>query len=126
METTTLTSVLYPNYTASVFPNSDYIMDGSDADVNGTSIQPVLTPGVLAVTTIAYGIIFFFGVTGNALVAIVIWQNADMRSSTNYFLVNLSIADLMVILVCLPPSMLELYFPDWMLGKFMCKYNLCL
>ena len=113
METTAYTS----EYNASLFNNST-VTDGD----NSTTF---LAPGFLAVTTIAYGVIFFFGVTGNALVAIVIWRNTDMRSSTNYFLVNLSIADLMIILVCLPSSLLELYVPaEWILGEFMCKYTL--
>ena len=82
-----------------------------------------LTNLVLVAETIAYALIFFFGVSGNALVAYVIWKNVDMRSSTNYFLVNLCIADLLVLLVCMPSGLLETFVPmQWLLGKAMCKY----
>ncbi|XP_072041649.1 cholecystokinin receptor-like [Amphiura filiformis] len=44
-----------------------------------------------------------------------------MRSSTNYFLVNLCIADLMVLIFCIPSGLLETFKPmEWVLGPAMC------
>ncbi|XP_072177995.1 cholecystokinin receptor type A-like [Diadema setosum] len=47
-----------------------------------------------------------------------------MRSSTNYFLLNLSVADMLVLLICVPAGMVEAYFPvdGYPLGKFMCYF----
>ncbi|XP_072041349.1 cholecystokinin receptor-like [Amphiura filiformis] len=91
---------------------------GSDICANGTDN---LATSILVFASITYGLLFFFGVSGNALVAFVIWKNADMRSSTNYFLVNLCIADLMVLIFCIPSGLLETFKPmEWVLGPAMC------
>lgn len=65
------------------------------------------------------------GILGNVMVLLVIFKSKDMRSSTNIFLMNLSVADLMVLLVCTPTALVEVHSkPDtWVLGKEMCKYN---
>lgn len=56
-------------------------------------------------------------------VPIVIMKTKDMRNSTNIFLTNLSIADLLVLLVCTPTVLVEVYSkPEtWVLGQEMCK-----
>lgn len=55
---------------------------------------------------------------------IVILKTKDMRNSTNIFLTNLSIADLLVLLVCTPTVLVEVNSPPevWVLGEEMCKY----
>lgn len=47
-----------------------------------------------------------------------------MRNSTNIFLTNLSIADLLVLLVCTPTVLVEVNSkPEtWVLGQEMCKF----
>lgn len=56
---------------------------------------------------------------------IVILKTKDMRNSTNIFLTNLSIADLLVLLVCTPTVLVEVNTkPEtWVLGHEMCKLN---
>lgn len=51
-----------------------------------------------------------------------------MRNSTNIFLINLSVADLLVLLVCTPTVLVEMNTrPEtWVLGESMCKFNLSL
>ncbi|XP_060063610.1 growth hormone secretagogue receptor type 1-like [Ylistrum balloti] len=72
--------------------------------------------------TIVNGIIFLTGVIGNAMVIVVVVKVRDMRTTTNYFLVNLSIADLLVLLICQPSALLEFYAKDrWYIGKALCK-----
>lgn len=63
------------------------------------------------------------GVLGNVMVPIVIFKSKDMRNSTNVFLMNLSFADLMVLLVCTPTVLVEVNSrPEtWVLGEEMCK-----
>lgn len=41
-------------------------------------------------------------------VPIVILKTKDMRNSTNIFLINLSVADLLVLLVCTPTVLVEM------------------
>ena len=53
-------------------------------------------------------------------------KTKDMRNSTNIFLTNLSIADLLVLLICTPTVLVEVNSkPEtWVLGQEMCKFNL--
>lgn len=77
-------------------------------------------------TTCIMSVILLVGITGNVLVPIVIAHSKDLRNSTNVFLVNLALADLLVILICLPTGFVELHSTPgvWYLGETMCKSNL--
>jgi hypothetical protein len=44
-----------------------------------------------------------------------------MRSVTNYFLVNLSVADLLVTLICMPVAISQAVIKLWLYGEFMCR-----
>lgn len=69
-------------------------------------------------------VIFLVGVVGNILVIVVVAKVKDMRTSINLYLVNLSVADLLVLLVCQPTAMLEFYAKErWYLGPVVCKYK---
>ncbi len=72
--------------------------------------------------TVAYVVIFLIGIIGNTVVVIVISKNLEMRTPTNWLLVNLSVADLLVLLFCMPPALVEFHAKDvWLLGPVMCK-----
>ena len=60
-------------------------------------------------TLFFFSLVLAVGVIGNVLVLIVILTSKSMRSSTNLFLLNLSIADLLVLIVCCPNAMVEMY-----------------
>lgn len=59
---------------------------------------------------------------GNALVCIAVYTNYSMRTVTNIYIVNLAIADFLVILVCLPPSVLWDVTNTWFFGNTLCKF----
>lgn len=65
--------------------------------------------------------VFVVGLVGNALVCIAVYRNHTMRTVTNYFIVNLAMADFMVILFCLPPTVLWDVTETWFLGNVLCK-----
>ena len=95
---------------------------------NGTEV-PVI-PGYIRITSMIFCfVIMGIGVAGNIMVPIVILKTKDMRNSTNIFLMNLSVADLMVLLVCTPTVLVEVNTkPEtWVLGEEMCEYcmNTC-
>ncbi|XP_046355436.2 orexin receptor type 2-like isoform X1 [Haliotis rufescens] len=71
--------------------------------------------------TILYVLVFIFGVSGNFLVCFAVWRNRLLRTTTNYFLVNLAVADFLVIVLCLPPSYTQSIWETWFLGNAMCK-----
>ncbi|XP_070194142.1 orexin receptor type 2-like [Littorina saxatilis] len=70
---------------------------------------------------ILFIVVFVIGLGGNILVCFAVWRNPRMRSATNIFLVNLAVADLLVVLICLPPTAAEDFFGFWHLGLEMCK-----
>lgn len=66
-------------------------------------------------------LVFTMGLIGNALVCIAVYRNHTMRTVTNYFIVNLAVADFMVIAFCLPPTVLWDVTETWFLGDCLCK-----
>lgn len=65
--------------------------------------------------------VFVIGLVGNALVCVAVYRNHSMHTVTNYFLVNLAVADFMVILFCLPATVLWDVTETWFLGAALCK-----
>ncbi|CAG4939656.1 unnamed protein product [Colias eurytheme] len=65
--------------------------------------------------------VFIIGLVGNSLVCVAVYRNHSMRTVTNYFLVNLAVADFMVILFCLPATVLWDVTETWFLGDALCK-----
>lgn len=77
-----------------------------NASLNGTLLT---APGELrygvgltVVICVAYMAVFVVGVLGNVCVVAVVVTFPRMRSTTNLFIANLAIADLLVNVVCLP------------------------
>lgn len=50
------------------------------------------------------------GVLGNSLVCIAVWQERRLHNVTNFFLVSLALADLMVCLAVMPFGVVELFY----------------
>ncbi|KAI1278372.1 Thyrotropin-releasing hormone receptor [Halotydeus destructor] len=89
-----------------------------------SAIEDIRFPLSLRLTaTIICLILLIVGCSGNFLIAFVVLRTKDMRNSTNLFLVNLSIADLFVLITCAPTVLVELHSkPEvWYLGALMCK-----
>lgn len=78
---------------------------------------------IRSATTAVCTVILAIGVSGNLLVPVVVCHTKELRNSTNLFLINLSIADLLVLVVCMPPVLVELHSkPEtWVLGEVLCK-----
>ncbi|XP_055678054.1 growth hormone secretagogue receptor type 1 [Lutzomyia longipalpis] len=85
--------------------------------------QPQIPAYIRTTAMVLCILILCLGVIGNIMVPIVILKTKDMRNSTNIFLTNLSIADLLVLLVCTPTVLVEVNTPPetWVLGQEMCK-----
>lgn len=56
-----------------------------------------------------YIFIFIIGVFGNLLVIYVLAKEKELRTFTNYLLANLSIADLLVLFICVPIGLHDLF-----------------
>ncbi|XP_025411369.1 orexin receptor type 2-like isoform X2 [Sipha flava] len=70
---------------------------------------------------VMHSMVFVVGLIGNALVCVAVYRNRTMRTVTNYFIVNLAVADFLVILICLPPTVLWDVTETWFMGTLACK-----
>ncbi|XP_062607128.1 QRFP-like peptide receptor [Saccostrea cucullata] len=69
-----------------------------------------------------YVIIFVLALVGNSLILLMVCLKRSTRKSiTNFFLVNLAVADLLVTLVCIPLTVGRHVYTPWMYGEFLCK-----
>lgn len=77
-------------------------------------------PTVITITFI-YCVLFCTGVFGNVCTCIVIAKNKFMHTATNYYLFNLAVADLVLLLIGLPPDLYTIWslYP-WIFGEAFC------
>lgn len=59
---------------------------------------------------ISYALIFIVGIIGNTCVLFVAAKIPKMRTVTNYFIFNLALADLCVVVFCVAPSLVSNIF----------------
>ena len=57
---------------------------------------------IRAVKLTLYATIFITGITGNMLVCLVVSRQQKLRTSTNFYIMNLAVADLAVLILCIP------------------------
>ncbi|XP_013773953.1 growth hormone secretagogue receptor type 1-like [Limulus polyphemus] len=105
-----------------VLPNiSQFLNCTFSSDVDSFRLE--FPDYIRTVATVLCAVVLAVGTIGNILVPVVVCRTKDLRNSTNFFLINLSVADLLVLLVCMPTVLIELHSkPEvWVLGKGMCK-----
>lgn len=68
-----------------------------------------------------YGVIILLGTLGNSLVIYVILSRNAMRTATNILLLNLAIADISFLLICVPFTAHKYVSFQWVFGEVMCK-----
>lgn len=56
--------------------------------------------------SLAYALVFVSALVGNVMVMAVVARNPALHSVTNYFLINLSVADVLVALFCVPVNLI--------------------
>ncbi|XP_077978812.1 G-protein coupled receptor 54-like [Glandiceps talaboti] len=80
-----------------------------------------LGPESIIVPTL-WGIFAFFGLVGNIFVIVVVFKFSHMRTVTNYYIVNLALTDVVVLLICVPStSSVFALHTEWVLGDAMCR-----
>uniref|UniRef100_A0A8C4Q0S0 G-protein coupled receptors family 1 profile domain-containing protein n=1 Tax=Eptatretus burgeri TaxID=7764 RepID=A0A8C4Q0S0_EPTBU len=80
--------------------------------------------GTVITVSALFGLIFLLGICGNSLVLAVLLQRKPQRlhrSTTNTFILNLSIADLLFLFLCVPFQATIYSLPSWIFGAFLCK-----
>ncbi|XP_077979625.1 galanin receptor 2b-like [Glandiceps talaboti] len=70
---------------------------------------------------VLFTIIFAVGLVGNILVMFAVLVGKNRQSTTNIFILNLAVADLLLSIFCTPFNMTLFLLPNWIFGEVMCK-----
>ena len=70
-----------------------------------------------------YAVIMLIAFIGNSLVICIVLRNKRMWTTTNYYLVNLAVSDLMVTCSCMWVHLVDDITEGWVLGAFFCRFN---
>lgn len=108
--------------------NLSTISPNNDLNSSNESSEYVMSsefrhpPGVTAVYIIVYCIAFLFALFGNLIVIAVVLRYRWMHTVTNFFIVNLAVADILVAIFCIPITMLIHIFVGKYIFSFMSIY----
>ncbi|XP_037071289.1 cholecystokinin receptor type A-like [Pollicipes pollicipes] len=119
--------------------DESFAMDEPPSETNGSSnstveyqdIWPMDNPEEMLIpwiinqyfipVVITHSVTFLIGVVGNLLVVFVMAGDRKSRTATNLFLVSLSLADLLLLIVCAPLETLHYFVIQWDAGGAVCK-----
>lgn len=76
---------------------------------------------VRVIVPVIFGLIAVLGFTGNLFVIIVVISNKQMRNTTNILIINLALADLAFIVICVPFTAASYVLEVWPFGHWWCK-----
>lgn len=108
----------YENYTTILWNN---FTNYSETNISLSSHCTLNLERRNLIIMIIISTIFCLSVTGNCLVILTILQNRWMRTVTNFLLLNLAISDLILTIICMPPTLTGYLFQCFFAGPFMCK-----
>lgn len=98
-------------------------LDGpsSISQANGSLTSYDLSPAEVTLLGLIFGVFWVISVLGNSLVCLVIHRSRRTQSTTNYFVVSMACADLMLSLTCAPFILLQVTAGHWPLTSAACK-----
>ncbi|XP_019337777.1 probable G-protein coupled receptor 19 [Alligator mississippiensis] len=113
------------SYTETSMPLASHEMRDSPKEHrperNNTVLHYELRPGEIVAASLVFGALWLFSVFGNSLVCLVIHRSRRTQSTTNYFVVSMACADLLISVASAPFVLLQFTSGRWMLGNVMCK-----
>lgn len=91
--------------------------------VNGSCVKTVYSPVLRAPLYIVFTITIILIVFGNLLVICTIVSFQQLHTPTNYLIVSMAVADLLLGSFVMPPSMVRSLETCWYFGDFFCKFH---
>ncbi|XP_051959661.1 pyroglutamylated RF-amide peptide receptor-like [Xyrauchen texanus] len=82
---------------------------------------PRLPSSLLPVFGMLYVLIFGLAVVGNGAVLVLLCRRKALQSPSTFFICSLALSDLLISIVCVPATMLQHFFTNWLAGDFLCK-----
>lgn len=96
-------------------------IEGSVTSQTNRTFVSELTSGEVAILGLVFGILWLVSLLGNALVCLVIHRSRRTQSTTNYFVVSMACADLLMSLGCAPFSFMQVASGRWLFSTVVCK-----
>ncbi|KAL9892608.1 allatostatin A receptor 2 [Glossina fuscipes fuscipes] len=93
----------------------------SDEDEEFKTFYPEIQSLVTIIVPVCFGIIALTGFFGNTLVILVVLFNKKMHSTTNLLIVNLAVADLLFVVLCIPFTGTDYVMENWPFGDTWCR-----
>ncbi|XP_037069080.1 neuropeptide Y receptor type 2-like [Pollicipes pollicipes] len=97
--------------------------NSSDAAPEGENF--ILMMEVQVFFYMIYSVIFLLGLFGNVLVMYAVYRNTALQTVTNYFILNLTLADILLCVLCIPFTPLYTFLQSWVFGKALCHLVTC-
>ncbi|KAK7083877.1 hypothetical protein SK128_017166 [Halocaridina rubra] len=118
------------NSATSTISTSYNNVSSSGSHPTGSSVDTLLPdvsfPAYMKGVYTAWGLLLLLvGLVGNLMVPLVVAKDRELRvATTSVFIVNLVVADLLVLIICMPTLLSELFAPPsiWILPESMCKF----
>nr|CAL69637.1 predicted novel histamine H3-like G-protein coupled receptor [Branchiostoma floridae] len=119
--TTDFTTDFLTNVTTSwMSSTTNNISSNGTNETNVNGYTPPFSPPVTAVLAFLIGVVILITVCGNLLVIIAFWQNRNLRTTSNYFLLNLAFADFLIGSVAIPMYVPYILSGVWSFGHEAC------
>lgn len=80
-----------------------------------------LSESTEAVLIVVYSLLIGVGVCANMLVCFVVARKSQMHTPRNLYIVNLSISDMSMCVICMPFTLISILRREWRLGSLLCK-----
>lgn len=119
----TSTSISPQMMNKSIIATSTATIDGGE---DASDVVPPYMKHMTIILVILHMSVFITGLVGNSLVCLSVYRNKSLQTVTNYYIVNLAVADFLVILICLPPTVYWDLTLTWNFGLVLCKLVLYL
>jgi len=122
------TNVTYEsvNYTSeNTTDNASFVWDYFASYDSVTYPVPLKTVPTweMSVKITVYALIILLAIAGNVLIITVVALDRTLKTTTNYFIVNLAVSDLLVTACCTWVRLVDDLTEGWILGTFFCKIN---
>lgn len=105
-------------------PNSSNVLELSAFEAAHLGYFRHSTP-TSVILAVAYSLVFLIGIVGNSFVVAIVCKSPRMRTVTNYFIANLALADILVLLFCLPATLISnLFIRKYPCCGYMAPYRL--
>ncbi|XP_078576592.1 neuropeptide FF receptor 1-like [Branchiostoma floridae x Branchiostoma japonicum] len=88
-------------------------------DVSSTFFKHDLAVSLVFICS--YAMVCLLCVVGNVTVCCLVAQNRKLHTVTNFFILNLAVADLMIAIFCMPITLVSNIVTVWVFGDVVCK-----